>query len=162
MDSAELKAAEEKTAAAAKRLREMADQLEDRRLRALDRAATMTKWLLASLLALNAGALLALQDSTLASAPGARLAFLIGIVLAVLSGLATQIEGDLIGEFSEKLQNFVLDHLGGTPVAEAKKSLPKTAMMINAARVASPVFLISSLAAFVQGASLAGNVTPLF
>ena len=158
---AELKASEEKVAVAEKRLHQMAEKFEHRRDRALDRAAAMNKWLLASLLALNGAAMLALKDSTLASAPGARQAFLIGIVLAVLSGLAAQIEGELIGEHSAKVHDGLLDYFAGRSLEETVKKLPRSTFLINVTIVAAPLCIALSLFAFVKGASLATSITPL-
>lgn len=138
--------------AARKRLAQMVPELEATRTRAVEQAAAMARWLLASLLAVNGGAAVALLGSDRPPNASLRMAllwFVVGVVAAVATGICHYYEAEFGEGAAQELKTSLQDSLAGLDPADSTFARKKRGTWI--ARRGALLLFPVSLAAFVLG-----------
>lgn len=144
----------EQEKAVRERLAQLVAEVDATRVRAVEQAAAMARWLLASLLAVNGGAAVALLGSDRppsASLEMALLWFVVGVVAAVATGLCHYYEAEFGEGASEELKESIRQSLAGLDPAAADAAFARKKRGTALARRGALLLFPVSLGAFVLG-----------
>lgn len=142
--------------AARARIEHMVSEVDGLCAHAREQGASMARWLLASLLAVNGGAaiaLLGMENPPQGALHAPLLAFVAGIVVALMTGICSYYEAEFAEQGASELADSTRDQLAGFETKDDK--FHKLMGKAKIARRATLLLAPASLLAFVAGAWLA-------